>query len=144
MIAKKKKTTVSLVNPIIPYERPMDKELKKGDYGNLKCHVVPADPNSNTYEIHVPYFGTGSPEEWLIFLDRLWKCITGQNASTGPARFEQCERSLKGDALMVYRLKVADINARTNAEFENVLISMTEHIFPVHAYREQKRYMRYN
>ena len=143
-IAKKKKTSVSLVNPIIPYERPKDKELKKGDCVNLKCHVVPADTNSNTYEIHVPYFGTGSPEEWLIFLDRLWKGITGQNASTGPARFEQCERSLKGDALMVYRLKVADINARTNAEFENVLSSMTEHIFPVHAYREQKRYMRYN
>ena len=94
-----------------------------------RAHVVPADPNSNTYEIHVPYFGTGSPEEWLIFLDRLWKGISGQNASTGPARFEQCERSLKGDALMVYRLKVADINARTNAEFENVLTSMTEHIF---------------
>ena len=57
-IAKKKKTSVSLVNPIILYERPKDKELKKGDYVNLKCHVVPADPNSNTYEIHVPYIGT--------------------------------------------------------------------------------------
>ena len=89
----------------------------------MNCHVVPIDTNSNTYEIHVPYFGTGTLEEWQIFLDRLWKGIAGQNASTGPARF-------KGDALMVYRLKVTDINARTNAEFDNILSNLSGTCIP--------------
>ena len=142
-IAKKKKTSISIVNPIIPYEHPKNKELKKGDYMSFKCHVVPADPNSNTYEIHMPYFGT-RPQELLVFLDRLWKGITKQNATTGPARFEQREGSLKDDTLMVYRLKVVNINARTNAELDNVLSGMTEHISPVHAYNENMSYMHYN
>ena len=77
-------------------------------------------------------------EEWLIFLDQLWKGITKQNTSTGPARFEQCEGSLKDDTIMVYRLKVANINACAVVNFELVLNGMTEHISPVQCY------MRYN
>ena len=42
------------------------------------------------------------------------------------------------------RLKVANINACTVDNFDLVLSSMIDHIFPVHAYREQKHYMRYN
>ena len=36
------------------------------------------------------------------------------------------------------------VHARTNAEFENDLSSMIEHIFPVHAYHDQKRYVIYS
>ena len=142
-IAKKtKKERVALLNPIIPLERPPDRELKKGDYVNLKCHLVPGDPNSNTYEIHVPYFGTGTPEEWLIFVDRLWKGITGQNITSGPARFQQAERSLKGECLATFKLKSTRFAQRTVPNFEVILNQMTSHIFPVNAYREQKRYLR--
>ena len=45
---------------------------------------------------------------------------------------------------MMYRFKKANIHARTANEFDTVQSSITEHIFLVHAYREQKRYMRYN
>ena len=75
--------------------------------------------------------------EWLIFLDQLWKGITRQNATASPVRFEQCKSSLKGNALMLYRLKVANLHVCTVNEFDTVLSSMTELIFLVHAYHDQ-------
>ena len=63
-IAKKKNRMQSpSVNPIIELERPLDKVLKKGEYIAIKCHNTPGDNDSGFYEINLPYYGEGSPEE---------------------------------------------------------------------------------
>ena len=60
---KKAKMQSPLVNPIIDLERPLEKVLKKGEYIAIKCHNTPGDNDSGYYEINLPYYGGGSPEE---------------------------------------------------------------------------------
>jgi len=69
-IAKKKAIT-SLITPAIDLNRPERKVLTKGQYVEYKCHSSPGDPDSPVYSLQVPYFSTGSPEEWLLFMDNL-------------------------------------------------------------------------
>ena len=56
----------SLVDPIIFLERLLAKVLNKGEYIPIKCHNTPGDNDSGFYEINLPYYGVGSPEEWLV------------------------------------------------------------------------------
>ena len=71
-IAKKKvKITSPLVNPIIDLERPLEKVLKKGEYIAIKCHNTTGDNDSGSYEINLSYYGGGTPEEWLVWKDKL-------------------------------------------------------------------------
>ena len=63
-IAKKKVQMQSpLKNQMIDLERWLEKVLKKGDYIAIKCHNTPGDNDSGFYEINLPYYGGGSPEE---------------------------------------------------------------------------------
>ena len=63
-IAKKKVSIQSpLVNPIIDRERPLEKVPKKGEYKGIKCHGTNGDNDSGSYEINLPYYGGGTPEE---------------------------------------------------------------------------------
>ena len=70
------------------------------------------------------------------------KAINGQNITTGPERYELTERLLTGDALATFQLKALEQGNRTVEHFNMVTAQLTAHIFPAHAYREQKRYMR--
>ena len=73
-IAKKKvRIQISLVNPIIDLERTLEKVLKKGEYIATKYHINPGDNDSGSYEINLPYYGGGLPEEWLVWKDKLLK-----------------------------------------------------------------------
>jgi hypothetical protein len=51
----------------IPMERPEQKPLRQGEYLTYKLRNVPNDPNSPTYELSVPYFKSGMPEEFILF-----------------------------------------------------------------------------
>ena len=57
---KKGRMQTPLVSPIIDLERP------KGEYIAIECHNTPGDNDSRYYEINLPYYGGGSPEEWLV------------------------------------------------------------------------------
>ena len=86
-IAKKKERIQSpLVNPIINLKRLRDMVPKEGYYIAIKCHNTPGDNDSGSYEINLPYYGGGSPEEWLFWKDKLLKVVDGQSISTGPLR----------------------------------------------------------
>jgi len=57
--------------------------------------------------------------------------------------YNYTECLLTGDALTFYRRKTLKLhNGCTTNAFDNVLSELTAHVFLVHAYREQKRYMR--
>ena len=77
-IAKKKVRILSpLFNPIIDLKSPLEKMHQKGKYIAIKCHNTLGDNDSGFYEINLPYYGGGSPEEWLVWKDKLLKALDG-------------------------------------------------------------------
>ena len=81
-------TVSSLIAPAISLEHRDKKDLRKFQYVECKYNARPGDPESPVYSIQIPYFGTGTPEEWLQFLDNLEKAINGQHITSGPERYE--------------------------------------------------------
>eukprot|EP00957_Ditylum_brightwellii_P105972 8083594-Ditylum_brightwellii.AAC.1 len=52
---------------IILFPRPDPRNLEKGQYHTYKLCTTPADPTSPNYELAVPFFDEGTPEEWIKF-----------------------------------------------------------------------------
>ena len=60
--------TKRFVMPVIPLERPARKEATKYESLSFKLRSNPTDEGSTNYEITVPYFAAGTPEEVLNFI----------------------------------------------------------------------------
>ena len=141
-IPKKLPTNSSkLVKPIIPLARPEKDELDASEYIDHTCHNTPGDTTSGKYVIKIPRFDSGTPEEWIIFVDLIQKSLVGQNVTTGPPMYECMERVLKGDAKAEFLQQANLVGSRTVANFTTVMATMTVHVFPTYAYRDQRRYM---
>ena len=93
------KNGTRLLKPAIGLRRPEQKDEGKNADEKIKCRTNPTDANSTTYEIPMSYFRDRTPEEWLLFKKKLKRCIDGQNATTGQAKFELTRRLLAGRAL---------------------------------------------
>ena len=68
-------TTTRYIVPIIGLERPEKPTLTKGEYVVLKCRTNPLEESSSTYDLPIPYYSTGTPEEWLRFERNLEKAF---------------------------------------------------------------------
>ena len=66
IVKNKARIQSPLVNPIIDLERLLEKVHKKSECKAIKCHKAPGDNDSGSYEVNLPYYGGGSPEEWLV------------------------------------------------------------------------------
>ena len=131
------------INPPIPLERAEGRSLSKGEYLAYKLRNDPADDTSPTYELTVPYFSTGTCEEWLKFRANVDKILQGQHVTTGPAKFLVARRLLTGDALSVFNLALDELGANeTNNSYELCMDALARHVFPKRASQLQKRYMR--
>ena len=134
--------------PPISLARPEKKEPKRSECQTYKLRNVPTDANSPTYEVSVPYFSTGSCEEWLIFRKNLEKVLTGQNVTGGPQKFVVARRLLDGEALTNFeneakKQTTAQGNvSETGATFTACLDAVARNVFPKRAVLLQKRYMR--
>ena len=53
---------------------------------------------SGKYVIKIPRFDSGTPEEWIIFVDFVLNALVGQYVTIGPPMYECMERVLKSDA----------------------------------------------
>ena len=58
-----------MVKLIIPLARPEKDELDTLDHIDHTCHNTPGDTTSGEYVIKRPRFDSGTPEEWIIFVD---------------------------------------------------------------------------
>jgi hypothetical protein len=134
--------TKRFVPPPIPLSRPEVVEPKKNECLSIKLRSDPADNNSQTYELTVKFFRTGTPEEWLVFMRDLKRVLTGQNITTGPPKYAMARRLIFGDTLAVFNKAALDKGNETVANFELVLKDVTTHVFPQRALAYQKRYMR--
>lgn len=130
------------VPPIIPLERPEEKQLRKDQYLTFKLRSVPTDEASTTYDLSVPFFSNGSPEELLIFLNLLNRVFVGQNVTTGPQKYALIRRLLIGDALTAFNSKAMAAGTETIDHFKIAIQGLISHVFPNRALLLQKQYMR--
>lgn len=130
------------VPPAISFDRPEKKKLSKNDVLALKLRSTPSDANSQTYELTVPFFKSGTPEEWLLVKKSINKVLVGQNITTGPPQFAMIRRILDGDALAKFDEKAAEFGTETVANCQVCLNEVTRHVFPQRALQYQRRYMR--
>lgn len=130
------------IEPPIGLDRPEVRELEPSRSQRYKLRNVPNDENSPTYELTIPYFATGTPEEWLEFRKNLMKVLIGQNVTQGPGRYTVARRLLEGDALARFN-NAANLHGNETVDhFTACLDDVTAHVFPQRALQKQKRFMR--
>jgi hypothetical protein len=122
-------------------ERPEQKPLRQGEYLTYKLRNVPNDPNSPTYELSVPLFKSGSPEEFILFRRNLNKVLTGQNVNDGPGKFVVARRLLQGDALAAFNNELGG-DPKDDNSFNRCMDAVRDWVFPPRALLLQKRAMR--
>ena len=130
------------VQPVIPLERPKTRDFKKNEVLTFKLRSNPKDENSLTYDLSIPFFREGTPEELLMFMTQVDKVIAGMNISDGPNKFALVRRLLQGDALAAFDNAATMHGAETNDNFNLCGRDLVRHIFPTKALAKQKRWMR--
>eukprot|EP00957_Ditylum_brightwellii_P041790 3164295-Ditylum_brightwellii.AAC.1 len=80
----------------------MLRQLKHGQFHTYKLHTTPADANSPTYKLSIPFIDEGVHAEWIKFWRRLQAVLKGQNVTQGPASYAVAKTLLKGNALTVF------------------------------------------
>ena len=130
------------VTPPIPFQRPAAKELSKDQYQVYKLRNVPKEKTSPTYELAVPYFSSGTPEEFLMFRENVERVCKGQNVTDGPGKFLIARRLLEGDALAVFNGALPAGEQETSDNFEVCMNAVRDFVFPPRALLIQKRYLR--
>ena len=134
----------ALVVPPISIEKSVPKSLSKDKYQSYKCRNDPTDRDSPTYEITVPYFSDGSPEEWIRFVKLMKQLFKGQGDTTGPARYVKARQLLTGNALTTFESHVTSTvnHSETVPSFSQAIMAVGNDVFPKRAAQTQKRYLR--
>ena len=129
---------------IIPFLRPAPRQLERGQFHAYKLRTTPTDPTSPLYELSVPFFDDGSPEEWIRFRRGLSAVLKGQNITQGPANYAAAKTLLKGKALTVFEQAKLTHGNQTVPHYKLCLDDVAKHVFPEKARQIKKRYMRRN
>ena len=116
--------------PPIPLERPERMKLEDGNYVSFKLRAVPTDPGSQLYSLSVPYYATGTPEQWILFRKNLSKVLVGQNITTGPPTYAMTRRILEGSSLAKFEESTIERGTETLEHFTKVLEDMGSYVFP--------------
>ena len=111
------------------------------EYIDHTCHNTPGDTTSGKYVIKIPRFDSGTPEEWIIFVDLVQNSLVGQNVTTGLLMYKCMERMLKGDAKAEFLQQANLVGSCTVATFTMSMATMNVHVFPTYAYGDQRRFM---
>ena len=115
--------------PIIGLNRLEKSILTKGEYVVLKCRTDPTDETLSSYDLPIPYFSTGTPEEWLRFVRNLSKVFVGQNLTTGPQQYDCIRRLLDVNSITVFELSAADLGNPTVLNAEAILKDLRDQLF---------------
>ena len=91
-----------MVKPIIPLSRSENYEVDALEYIDHKCYNTCRDTTSGKYVIKIPRIDSGTPEEYIIFVNLVKKSLVGQNVTTGPPMYKCMERMLIGGTKTEY------------------------------------------
>eukprot|EP00957_Ditylum_brightwellii_P039783 3011629-Ditylum_brightwellii.AAC.1 len=75
----KRNSNPNVKQAVIAFTRPTPRNLECGQFHTYKLRTTPADTNSPTYELSIPFFDEGSPKEWIKFQRGLQAVLKGQN-----------------------------------------------------------------
>ena len=126
----------------IPFKRFEFGDLEKSEYETYTLKNIPADPNSSTFRVNVPYYRGGRGEQYILFKRNLEKIFAGQNVDDDATRFSIARRLLQGAALATFNTKIAEYEEENDAVFQIGLNAVRNAAFPKRAVSKQKRYMR--
>ena len=137
-------TTSSSFNPdttaaVIPLLRSKAKVLEKGQYHTYKLCTTPTLADSTVYDLSVPFFDNGIPEEWIKFQSSVTAVLKGQNVTQGPSCFGVVKTLLKDDALTVFKTAEGSHGNQTLVNFQLCLDDVCAHVFPEKAGQLQIR-----
>ena len=110
--------------PPIRLLRDDEKEYKKGTYLTMKLRSVPTEEHSPTHEIQVPYFKSGTCEQFLEFIDKTQAFIVRQNLTEGPQKVAFMRTALKGDALAHFAQFFVAAGNEDNFKYEESIRSL--------------------
>eukprot|EP00957_Ditylum_brightwellii_P019911 1502130-Ditylum_brightwellii.AAC.1 len=112
---------------VIALTRPTPRTLERGQFHTYKLRATPADTDSPTYELFIPFFDEGTPKEWIKFWHGLQAVLKGQNVTQGPASYAVAKTLLKGDALTVFNLSETTYRNQTVPHFKLCLDDVAAH-----------------
>eukprot|EP00957_Ditylum_brightwellii_P099995 7620405-Ditylum_brightwellii.AAC.1 len=112
---------------VIALTRPTPKTLECSQYHTYRLRITPADTDSPTYELAIPFFDKGMPEEWIKLWRGLQAVLKGQNVTQGPSSYAVAKTLLKGDALTVFNLAETTHGNQAVPHFELCLDDVAAH-----------------
>ena len=132
------------VTPPIDLKRPSIQKFSKDQVQTFKCRVDATNLNSNLYDIAVPYFSDGTPEEWIYFQRHLNRAYAGQGDTNGGQRYAKIRMLLQGEALAAFESQVTatDNHTETLDTLDRAIQAVSACVFPDRAAQIQKRYLR--
>eukprot|EP00957_Ditylum_brightwellii_P178423 13590404-Ditylum_brightwellii.AAC.1 len=92
-----------------------------------KLRTTPADATLPIYELSVPFFDGGTPEEWIKFRCGLQAVLKGQNVTQVPASYAVVKTLLKANALTVFKQADIDHGNQTVPHLELCLDDVAAH-----------------
>ena len=125
----------------IPLTRPEKDVLKALEYINHTCHNTHRDSTSGKYMIKIPRFDSGTPEEWIIFMDLFQESLVRQNVTSDPPMYKCMKSVLKGDAKAKLLQTANLVGGCTVANFTTVMTTMTVHVFLTYTSHDHRQYM---
>ena len=121
--------------------RPTPREVGKSEQITFSLRAVPTKTKSPTYALSIPFFDTGTCEEWILTKQAIIQACEGQNLTDAPEQYTLARRVLKADALAAFNAKAKELKDETLDNFVACLQGVTEHVFPEHALKYEKKYI---
>ena len=115
--------------------------LVKVEYIVIKCCSNPSINDSPTFDLPLPYFKTGTAEEYLRWKINLEKACVGQGCTNGTEKYAIARCLLQGDALAFFDQLEMFMTSQTSDYFNEVLRGVTNNVFPKQAAQTQKLFM---
>ena len=133
----------AMIKPPLPLEKVKSPRYEKHQVQTFKCRVDPTDDKSSQYEIAVPFFDSGTPEEWIYFQRCLERAFSGQGDTTGPQQYKKTRMLLQGEALTAFEAHVSTTpgHSETVNSLKEALGAVTNSVFPKNAAQVQKRFL---
>jgi hypothetical protein len=113
----------------IPYDRPeRPKDKDSEDVSVFKLRTNPNDNHSQTYDMKVLTYRTGTVEEFLLWKKDLNKVLVGQNVLSATDMFAMTRRLLDGDALAAFNTKAVTLSQETEANYTLCMQALSIHV----------------
>jgi hypothetical protein len=106
----------------------------------FKLRTNPNDNHSQTYDMKVLTYHTGTVEEFLLWKKDLNKVLVGQNVLSATDMFAMTRRLLDGDALAAFNTKAVTLSQETEANYTLCMQALSIHVFPKNALTIQRQW----